>query len=87
MSDREWHGILENKLTAFEDRLSARIAGLESRLAALETKDAVADVHRINVETRLGGIEDILRWLTRLLVGAIILAGMAFVAGGGFALV
>ena len=85
-TDREWHVLFSDKLTAFEDRLSIKMVSLEMRLTALETKDAVADVHRINVEKRLGGIEETLRWLTRLMLAALIMAVMAFVVGGGLAL-
>ena len=75
-----------DNLTAFEGRLSVKMVSLEMRLTALETKDAVADVHRINVENRLGEIEETLRWLTRLMIAALIMAVMAFVVGGGLAL-
>jgi len=85
-TDREWHVLFDDKLTAFEGRLSVKMVSLEMRLTALETKDAVADVHRINVENRLGGIEETLRWLTRLMIAAMIMAFMAFVAGGGLVL-
>ena len=85
-TDRDWHVLFDDKLTAFETRLNVRIVSLEARLAALETKDAVADVHRVNVEKRLGGIEETLRWLTRLMIAALIMAVMAFVAGGGLVL-
>ena len=85
-TDRDWHALFDDKLTAFEARLNVRIVSLEARLAALETKDAVADVHRINVENRLGEIEETLRWLTRLMIAALIMAFMAFVVGGGLVL-
>ena len=85
-TDREWHVLFSDKLTAFEDRLSIKMVSLEMRLTALETKDAVADVHRVNVEKRLDGIEGTLRWLSRLMIAALIMAVMAFVVGGGLAL-
>jgi len=90
MTEREWHAVLERKLTAFEERLSTRITAMEgsltamqTRLIALETKDAVADVHRANVEKRLGGIEEGVTRLVWLVVAAIVAAGAAFVVGGG----
>jgi len=43
----------------------------------------VAEVHHQNVEKRLGSIEGTLVWLLRSIVGAIILAFMAFVVQGG----
>ena len=83
---REWHALFGDNLTAFEGRLSVKMVSLEMRLTALETKDAVADVHRINVEKRLDGIEGTLRWLSRLMIAALIMAVMAFVVGGGLVL-
>ncbi|MDF9301599.1 hemolysin XhlA family protein [Tritonibacter mobilis] len=55
----------------------------EARLAALETRNAVDDVHRINVENRLTSIEDTLTWLVRLVMGAIIMAAIAYALKGG----
>lgn len=56
---------------------------IEARLAALETRNAVDDVHRINVENRLTSIEDTLTWLVRLVMGAIIMAAIAYALKGG----
>jgi Arc/MetJ family transcription regulator len=56
---------------------------VERRLAALETRTAVDEVHRTAVERRLGGIEDTLRWLVRLVFGAMILALVTFALKGG----
>ncbi len=56
---------------------------VELRLAALETQTAVGAVHRENVEARLGAIEDTLKWLVRLVIGALVLAAMAFALKGG----
>ena len=50
------------------------IKALETRVTVLETKSAVDEVHRGNVEKRLGEMEDTLKWLVRLMVGAIIMA-------------
>ena len=57
---------------------------LEARVTVLETKSAVDEVHRGNVEKRLGGIEDTLKWLVRLMIGAILLAAMGYALQGGF---
>lgn len=56
---------------------------VETRLIAAETRNAVDEVHRQNVEIRLGSIEDILKWLVRLILGALVLAilGVAFKSG------
>ncbi len=61
-----------------------RFIRLEARLHALETRSAVEDVHRSNVEKRLSSIEDILKWLVRLVIGALILAAIAYALKGGF---
>lgn len=57
---------------------------VDNRLAALEKQGAVDDVHRGNVEKRLSSIEDTLKWLVRLVIGAIIMAAMAYALKGGF---
>ncbi len=57
---------------------------VERRLQNLETRNAVDEVHRINVEKRLSAIEDTLKWLVRLILGALTLSALAFVLNGGF---
>jgi hypothetical protein len=59
---------------------------VEARLFASETRAAVDDVHRQNVEKRLGAIEDTLKWLVRLIVGAILLSVVTFVLKEGVTL-
>ncbi|WP_232830753.1 hemolysin XhlA family protein [Tropicimonas sp. IMCC34011] len=54
-----------------------------SRLGRLEMHRAVDEVHRKNVELRLAAIEDMLKWLVRLVVGALVLGMMAFALNGG----
>lgn len=61
-----------------------RISRLEQRIAILETAGAVGAVHRDNVELRLTAIEDTLKWLVRVIIGAMILAVMGFAMSGGF---
>jgi len=56
---------------------------IETRLIATETRNAVDEVHRQNLEKRLGGIEDTLKWLVRLVIGAMVMAALAFVLQGG----
>ncbi len=60
---------------------------VESRLQTLETFAAVEEVHRINVENRLASIEDTLKWLVRLILGAMMLGVIAYAISGGFAVV
>lgn len=69
----EWRGEVNGRLTA-----------IEQKVTLLERQSAVDEVHRTNVEKRLTSIEGTLQWLVRLIIGAIILASMAFVTGGGF---
>ena len=60
------------------------IADLRERIVVVERQLAVDQVHRTNIENRLGGIEGNLRWLVRLLFGAILLAVLGFAMNGGF---
>ncbi|SLN16344.1 hemolysin XhlA family protein [Roseisalinus antarcticus] len=57
---------------------------VDRRLSQLELRGAVDDVHRDNVEKRLSQIEDTLKWLVRLIIGAMITGVIAFIVGGGF---
>lgn len=66
------------------DNLDDRFRLIEGRLTVLETGKAVDEVHRNNVEKRLGGIEDTLKWLVRLIIGAVIMTGLGFAMAGGF---
>ncbi len=57
---------------------------VEKRLQSLEMRSAVDEVHRVNVEGRLTGIEETLKWLVRLIIGAFLLGAIAYVLKGGF---
>lgn len=59
---------------------------VEKRLQGLELRSAVDEVHRTNVESRLSGIEDALKWIVRLMVGGLLTAAMVYALNGGFAL-
>ena len=59
---------------------------LESRLRQLETRNAVDAVHRYNVATRLGAIEDTLKWLVRLVIGGMLMAAVSYAVQGGLML-
>ena len=59
---------------------------LERRIIALEMRNAVDDVHRANVAVRLSAIEDTLKWLVRLMIGSILMAGVTYAMQGGLAL-
>lgn len=60
---------------------------VDNRLNGLSTAKAVADVHDKNVEKRLSEIEDTLRWLVRLIVGAMLAAAVGFAINGGMSFV
>lgn len=82
MTDEEWRsGVLRRM-----DNLEAGQKTLEKRMATVETQSAVDEVHRVNVESRLSAIEDTLKWLVRLILGALILGALAFALGGGLGL-
>lgn len=57
----------------------------ERRFAALETRTAVDEVHRTAVERRLSRIEETLRWLVRVVIGALIVGLIAYTIKGGIA--
>ena len=56
---------------------------VEKRLQSLELRDAVSEVHGLNVEARLSGIEESLKWLLRLIVGAVVTGVFAILLAGG----
>ena len=56
---------------------------LERRIIALEMRNAVDDVHRANVAARLSAIEDTLKWLVRLVIGGLLMAGVTYAMRGG----
>jgi hypothetical protein len=56
----------------------------ERRIVALETRNAVDEVHRVNVASRLSAIEDTLKWLVRLIIGGLLMAGLTYALQGGF---
>lgn len=83
MTTEEWR----DSLLVHVRTLEADLKVLSERLTLLEIKSATDEVHRHNVETRLGSIEDTLKWLVRLIIGALIIAVVGFALGGGFILV
>lgn len=80
MTTEEWR---ENLLTRIRS-LEGDVKVLAERLTLLEIKGAADEVHRNNVENRLSAIEDTLKWLVRLIIGALVLAIIGFAASGGF---
>jgi hypothetical protein len=61
------------------------LQSVEQRLAVLETRKAVDEVHFANLTARLISIEDTLKWLVRLILGGLLLAGLPFLIQGGMA--
>lgn len=59
---------------------------LDNKVSGIEIKNATDEVHRVNVEGRLKSIEDTLKWLVRLIIGALLMALIAFAIGGGLAI-
>ena len=59
---------------------------LERRIIALEMRNAVDDVHRANVAMRLSAIEDTLKWMVRLVIGGLLMAGVTYAKQGGLAI-
>tara|TARA_R100001086_G_C11812735_1_gene251999 strand:- start:902 stop:1129 length:228 start_codon:yes stop_codon:yes gene_type:complete len=72
MTEHEWRSAIDN-----------RLASIEARMNVIERQDAVAEVHHMNVEKRLGSIEGTLVWLVRSIIGALLIAFVAFVVSGG----
>jgi dienelactone hydrolase len=64
-----------------------RLSAIEGRLSALEMRNAVDEVHHTNVTTRLGSIEDTLKWLVRLMIGGMLLAFVGYAMGGGLSVI
>jgi hypothetical protein len=62
-----------------------RLKDIEARLMKIETTQAVSGATGLQIERRLDKIEDTLTWLVRLIIGAMIMALIAFVISGGFA--
>ncbi len=56
---------------------------IEMRITALETHNAVTAVHHNNVSNRLSNIEDMLKWLVRLVIGGLILGMITYILRGG----
>lgn len=59
---------------------------VDTRLQLIETRNAVDEVHRHNVVGRLSSIEDTLKWLVRLVLGALLMAVVAYALQGGLTL-
>lgn len=61
-----------------------RLDAHEGRITKLETHTAVEAVRSEHIQTSLEKIEGGITWITRLVVGALILAAIGFAMNGGF---
>lgn len=66
------------------ESLDKEIQFLEKRINALELKINTLDVEKSNQKAKIDGIEDTIKWIVRLVMGAIILALVGTVLKGGF---
>lgn len=64
------------------DELWAR--EIDRKVMELDTRKLVDEVHRAAVERRLAFLEDSLKWIVRIIIGAIITGVVAYAFRGGF---
>lgn len=64
-------------------RVQERLKDHETRIRKLELSEAGATQWRESTTEKLDGIEDSLKWVTRLVLGGLILAAITFVIAGG----
>jgi hypothetical protein len=83
VTDDVWRESLHKRL----DRVESEVVIVKNKVISIETQSAVDEVHRKNVEHRLGNIEGVLTKLTWLIISGLIVALMAFIVGGGLSLV
>lgn len=83
---------LEHASAAKEQRLSSLEAWQRQRDVDSARNEAKWDAMENRIDTRFAGIESSLRdvqgslsWVTKLIIGGIIMAVIAFMVGGGFA--
>ncbi len=74
-------------LTHLSERLRdahSRLDKHDGRLSALETHSAAETVRAEKIEQSLDDIKGGITWITRLVLGAIIMGAVAFALSGGF---
>jgi hypothetical protein len=62
-----------------------RFRTIEDRVAKLETNTAVIRADQKHISQGVDEIKDNVKWLMRLVIGALVLAGIAFLVNGGIA--
>jgi len=78
--------VLTYKLKALDDKikpLEERIGLLESRTSKLEIQDARHTTNHTGTERRISANESTFQWLSRLILGTIIIAIVSFILSGG----
>lgn len=79
MTDESYQNRLLERLASME----ATITLMNTRLIAVETKSAVDEVHRQNVEKRLGAIEGLLSRLLWVILAGMLTAVVSWLLTGG----
>ena len=86
MTTDEWRDGLLKRFDRLEKdyiALRADYADIREQVFSLKSEKDVARIESTNLDKRLSSIEDTLKWLSRLIVGALVLALVAFVVSGG----
>lgn len=65
----------------WRSKVDERLDRIESRLVDLEIYDAKSESASVNLDKRLSSIEDTLKWLVRLVIGALIMALLGITFG------
>ena len=82
--ERKMERLTDSKeFTNKSNALTKEIDDLEKRLSDLELRLAGDAVVQESMKTRIGSIEETLKWIVRLVVGAVILALLGTTMGGG----
>lgn len=66
-----------------EDKILAKLDDHDRRLSKVEKDTAITNVEFVSVKGDLKDIKDSLSWVTRLIIGALILALITFLVSGG----
>lgn len=65
------------------EQIERKMDELEKRVTVLEKDSAIVGVEFLSVKGDLKDIKDSLTWVTRLIIGALILALVTFAISGG----
>lgn len=67
------------------DKISDKLYQLETRVTAIERAQAVAAVEFAQIKEGISDIKGGITWVTRLIIGALAVALLGWVIGGGIA--